>query len=153
MHCDKHVVKMILETAQMLCTAQWHFGIQAPYKKTHVNHPSSKWARENTSNYMWLCRLGKELCNEYRYRYGAHKRHKSEDIIDWCLDNPPINMSDGEFSPPPLAMPKEYYTSDHILSYRIYYIKDKSHILAYTKRSIPIWVGEMHEYKRLEIFS
>lgn len=39
MHCDKHVVKMILETAQLLSTAHWELGSTAPYKPTHKNHP------------------------------------------------------------------------------------------------------------------
>ena len=53
-HCDKHVIKMILETAQLLCCVHWVSGVEAPYKKTHVNHPSSVWARESLTNYKWF---------------------------------------------------------------------------------------------------
>ena len=42
---DKHVVKMPVESAQMLCTALHCCGQDAPYKATHVNHPDNIWCR------------------------------------------------------------------------------------------------------------
>lgn len=77
-HNDKHVVKMILESAQLLCGV--HHMTESnindiPYKLSHKNHPCSIWAREDISNYLWLCELGLELCKEYTYRYG--RRHKA----------------------------------------------------------------------------
>ena len=53
---DKHKVKMILESAQMLCTAHHHFGLgdEVPYRKAHYNHPSTIWTRANTNHYYWL---------------------------------------------------------------------------------------------------
>ena len=63
---NKHVVKMILESAQMLCTAHHHYdnGHNVPYKKAHYNHPSTIWCRQNASQYKWLydhmVALGKE---------------------------------------------------------------------------------------------
>jgi hypothetical protein len=83
MQCDQHVVKMTLETAQLLCSA-FAPGI-APYKPTHVNHPCSKWVREARDNYRWLFRHGLALANEYRYRFG--KTHASEKVISWCIDH------------------------------------------------------------------
>lgn len=139
MHGDKHVIKMILESAQMLCSVHWHFGHQAHYKKTHINHPCAKWARESDSNYMWLARLAKELCFEYRYRYGMYKRHKAEDVIDWLIDNVPKELPSIEFRQPPLAMPEEYKNNDHINAYRDYYVNDKRHLMVYTKRECPYW--------------
>ena len=74
---NKHVVKMILESAQMLCTAHHHYDedTDVPYKKAHYNHPSTIWTRESDDHYMWLfdhmCALGKE----YTKRYG--KTHLS----------------------------------------------------------------------------
>jgi len=68
-HCDKHVVKMIVETAQLLCSAHWMSGGSATYRKTHVNHPCAVWARKTKSNYLWLCNHGLALCNEYTKRY------------------------------------------------------------------------------------
>ena len=69
---NKHVVKMILESAQMLCTAHHHYesDVDIPYKKAHYNHPSTKWVRENASNYSWLYRHMIGLGAEYRNRYG-----------------------------------------------------------------------------------
>ena len=76
-HNDSHCVKMILEYAQMMCTAHRELDIISKnslmdvtlYKSTHKNHPSSKWARANAYNYWWLYRLWSNLCNEYTYRY------------------------------------------------------------------------------------
>ena len=80
---DKHVVKMVLETAQMLCAA-FPPG-EAPYKRSYYNHPCTVWARKSDDNYYWLCRHGIALSVEYTHRYG--KRHKSQDVIEWCLLN------------------------------------------------------------------
>jgi len=68
MHNDKHCVKMILESAQMLCTA--HRALDGNdkcdnlfmYKQAHLNHPSTKWVRENIYNYKWMFNLFEELC-------------------------------------------------------------------------------------------
>ena len=72
-HVDKHVVKMPLETAQMLCTARHELGEKPesiPYKVAHKNHPCTIWCRTSSENYDWLCDLGMVLCKEYTYRYG-----------------------------------------------------------------------------------
>ena len=53
-HCDRHCVKMVLETAQLLCTAHWMTGGEAPYKKTHFNHPSNKWAPTMYGYVIWV---------------------------------------------------------------------------------------------------
>ena len=74
-YIDKHVVKMPLETAQILCAVRKQYGDDtAPYKATHIHHPCCQWAAESVENYVWLCILGIELCCEYTYRYG--KIHK-----------------------------------------------------------------------------
>ena len=91
-HNDKHVVKMILETAQLLCGVHHMLEtkLEIPYKLSHKNHPCSIWVRECLENYVWLCDLGIELCLEYTHRYG--KRHNSHAIIAWCITNhPPHN--------------------------------------------------------------
>ena len=137
-HCDKHVVKMILETAQLLCGVH-HMTNQiteAPYKLSHRNHPCSIWARESLSNYLYLCELGLELCKEYTYRYG--KRHKSQDVIEWCLINKP-NIADKEFTEPARAMPDEYKSNCVVESYRNYYIGEKSKIAVWKNRETPEW--------------
>ena len=113
-HCDKHVVKMILETAQLLCGVHHVVELQyeIPYKLSHKNHPCAIWSRESLSNYLYLCELGLALCEEYTYRYG--KRHKSQDVIEWCLDNKP-NIHDVDFTSPPLAMGDEFKIGNNVI--------------------------------------
>jgi hypothetical protein len=138
-HCDKHVVKMILETAQLLCGVHHltnQVNVEIPYKLSHKNHPCSIWTRESLSNYLYLCDLGLELCKEYTYRYG--KRHKSQDVIEWCLVNKP-KIPDTGFTNPPKAMPDEYKVDDFVKSYRNYYVGAKSSIAKWKSRSIPEW--------------
>ena len=82
--CDKHVVKMILESAQMLCTAHHACPTAAPrpekfYKQAHLNHPSTIWVRTATANYDWMIVHALALCEEYTHRYG--KIHSSQSII------------------------------------------------------------------------
>jgi hypothetical protein len=133
-HCDKHVVKMILETAQLLCSAHHVTGGSAPYKLSHKNHPCSIWTRKSLSNY--LCELGLELSKEYTYRYG--KRHKSQDVIEWCLINKP-NIPDIGFTEPAMAMPDEYKVKSVVESYRNYYMGAKSGFAVWKNREKPFW--------------
>lgn len=127
--CDKHVVKMIVETAQMLCTV----GI-GPYKRTHVNHPCTVWAGHSLSNFNWLKIHGLELCKEYTFRYG--REHKTEQVIRSVL--PGENMVDVGLSRFALAMPDEYKCEDVVRSYRAYY-HSKSSFARWTKRKVPSW--------------
>jgi hypothetical protein len=135
-HNDKHVVKMILETAQLLCGAHWATGGEAPYKLSHKNHPCSIWVRSNKSNYRWLCELGLELCLEYEKRYG--KVHKSRAVILYCYEYTP-NIPEGKFFEPPLAMPDEYKESCHVQSYRNYYMGEKKDFCKWKDRVTPEW--------------
>jgi hypothetical protein len=136
-HNDKHVVKMILETAQLLCGVHWVTGNEAPYKLSHKNHPCSIWTRSSLENYLWLCELGLELCIEYEYRYG--KKHKTYDVIMWCILNKP-NISDVEFTSPPLAMPDHCKVGNNpIKSYRNYYMTEKSSFCNWKQRDTPHW--------------
>lgn len=131
--CDKHVVKMILESAQLLCAA-FPEG-DAPYKKTHVNHPCSIWTRANNSNYEWLVQHAYALCAEYTKRYG--KVHKSQSVIEWCDINRP-NLPEEPITPFPQAMPDQYKSSNPIQAYRAYYIGEKA-AFATWKTNIPDW--------------
>ena len=142
-HCDKHVIKLLLESGQLLCGA--HHVIahenrlstdQVPYKLSHKNHPCSIWVRESLSNYLYLCELGLELCKEYTYRYG--KRHKSQDVIEWCVTNK-VQVSDKGFTEPPKAIPDEYKVKDVIESYRNYYRGAKSGFATWKNREVPEW--------------
>jgi len=135
-HCNAHVVKMILEYAQILCSAIWSTGIEAPYKKTHMNHPCSIWTRQSKKNWKWLHGLAILLCEEYTYRY--EKIHKTESIIR-SLTCPEIE--NGPFTNPPQAMP-DYckVENDPVQAYRNYYNKEKTHILKWKKRNIPYFI-------------
>ena len=135
-HCDKHCVKMILETAQLLCGA-FEKG-DAPYKRTHYNHPCAKWSRESQSNYLWLVDFGKELATEYTKRYG--KTHKSLAVISWCGDNfKSLNLPKNPMTPFALAMPDKYRHLDPVKSYRDYYLGEKSEIAEWKHSKKPTW--------------
>jgi hypothetical protein len=129
LHCDKHVVKMILETAQMMSTIYHIYGHAdiAPYKPTHAHHPSVNWASENKANYEWLAELGRHLCNEYAIRYGS--RHTCEPIITQLLKDPPPELKAGpyRFTEPPQMMPDDCKVENNAVeAYRQYYRKYKA---------------------------
>ena len=135
-HVDKHVVKMILESAQLLSTAVRVSGIDAGYRATHVNHPCSIWTRQSLSNWLWLKDFTDKLNSEYMYRYGKNNAHKSHDI---AMDLPNPNIPDIGLTSFALAMPDEFKGDDAVKSYRDYYINHKRHIAVWSKRSIPEW--------------
>jgi len=142
---NKHVVKMILESAQMLCTAHHCYGsaeqkANVPYKQAHLNHPSTVWARQSKSTYMWLYDHMMALGTEYYVRYG--KTHLTITKCKDFLATPPKHIQGDEWSQPPQAMPDEYKHKDSIIAYWQYYINDKSHIAGKTEnkyREIPIY--------------
>jgi hypothetical protein len=146
-HCDKHVVKMILETAQLLYCSHWMLDPEnlppIAYKKTHPNHPCSIWIRESIENYRWLSELGIALCNEYTYRYG--KRHKTQDHLEWLYTHiPPLPMVERtQFR---MAMPNEFKCEDPILAYHAYYLIAKERMLIFTKRPPPPFVEKKRAY-------
>lgn len=152
-HCDKHVVKMLLEYTQILYTSNHVNGgtsaIQdtAPlcissgmrgYKLHAKNHPSVKWASESLAHYMWLNALALELVREHRYRFKT--MHACKEHLFWLRDHPPpglLTKSEWLRDPPP-AMPAEYRVNQQSVScYRAYYNGAKRHILTYTKRHFP----------------
>ena len=136
MLCDKHVVKMIVETAQMLCTVAASLGQQnVPYRPTHKNHPCTLWAGESKANWDWLVAHGLEMCAEYTRRYG--RIHKTQAIIEWCRDSG-SGPEKGSLTPFRLAMPQQYRCSDPVKSYRDYYIGEKAKFAKW-KISPPVW--------------
>lgn len=142
MHVDKHVVKMILESAQLLSTVHHYYQSDIAdqlYKSTHLNHPSTVWVRSGHQNYLWLYSLLVALCKEYTHRYG--KIHKTEwsGMMD-LLQNIPSAMPRAMFTEPTPAMPDECKVpNDSIASYRKYYIEKKSHMAKWTKQFTPNW--------------
>ena len=143
-HNDKHCVKMILEYAQMLSTA--HRVIDGDdkadklsvYKIAHLNHPSTVWARENSSQYQWLYRLFIALSDEYTYRY--NKIHTTDSKLREILVNSPDNISKEKiFRQPPQCMPEKYKCEDSVEAYHKYYIGEKAHFSQWKERQVPNW--------------
>ena len=147
---DRHVVKMILESCQLLSTA--HRVCDGKdnilmdereyilYKATHKNHPSAIWVRQSVSNYNWLVEHTYGLCAEYTHRYG--KVHKSQSLMLY-LQSPPYNVKDYDFTSIPCCMGDEYIISDNpVINYRNYYKKGKSDLHKWTKRNPPDWILE-----------
>jgi hypothetical protein len=130
-HCDKHVVKMVLETAQILSTVS---GLG--YKPTHRKHPCVIWAGASQANFDWLCQLGIELGYEYTYRYD--KIHKSSEVIETCsrFDGLPS----GERTTFKQCMPLYCIRyQDPIAGYRTYYMREKRHFCTWKRRGKPEW--------------
>jgi hypothetical protein len=81
-HCDQHVVKMILESVQILCTALYKHGFSTPYKPTHKKHPCVLWAEDSYDNFIWLKKLALALNEEYKYRFERSNDHKSIAVLN-----------------------------------------------------------------------
>ena len=166
-HCNKHVVKMILEAGQMLCAAHWmswldkfgktrsNFKLMRDVKQflkdnvpkekqpawgiTHINHPCTIWTRQSLENYNWHLELMACLLWEYTRRY--NKTHKSEELYQWLLHNTPLCFPQQGRTPFPICMKEEYKVgNDPIQSYRNYYIKDKVRFAKWEPRAkTPEW--------------
>lgn len=164
MHVSKHVIKMIIEYAQIMSTAHrvldgeqgidkryvhgslparyrnvkvWHLPDERQsvlYKATHINHPSAIWCRENNSNYQWLFFMWTYLLDEYTYRYG--KTHACARLAT-TLAITPKNIPFGDFFAPTPAMPDDVKVAGNsMLSYHNYYNKHK--------RSFASWQGRIN---------
>jgi hypothetical protein len=145
---NKHVIKMILESAQLLCTAhrvldgtqimvksksghnlkKWQHDNpdydKLLYKSTHVNHPSAIWVRESSENYTWLYKHFIALGNEYKQRYS--KTHKSIEELRFLLASPPKNIPHISQTPVRIAITNSaWHKSTPVESYRAYYINEK----------------------------
>jgi hypothetical protein len=149
-HCDKHVVKMILESAQLLSGVIHSinndygpiFDTSKVYRATHMNHPCAVWTRASSSNYCALLKLLEHLLTEYTYRYGkVHKTtavyYELEHLRDSVLAALPSAPT-----PRPLAMPDEFKGLDAVESYRQYY-KYKYGVISmkWTMRNAPDWLN------------
>lgn len=136
-HCDKHVVKMIVETAQLLSTAVRLNGFDNDdvYKITHKNHPSAVWVRSSSTHYIWTLDLLRELLTEYTIRYG--KIHKTTSVYQTLINIGPIGRCI-DWIDPPQCMPDDCKSSDTVESYRAYYKAHKSHFATW-KTCVPSW--------------
>jgi hypothetical protein len=173
MHCDKHVVKMIIEYAQLMSTAhrildgeeyidltangrrikRWRMKDETfengLMKASHINHPSNVWVRASKQNYLWLNRMWIYLLHEYTYRYG--KVHACAKYMD-VLYTTPKNIPDLPFTNPTPAMPEECkITNDSLASYHKYYVEKKVAFAKWTKRDRPKWFVEGILQKMVDI--
>lgn len=164
---NQHVVKMGLESAQLLCNAhrildgskvverkdskrkrtKWvmdGFLENVLYKATHTNHPCSVWVRESVENYNWLHSHMNAILSEYTVRYGkVHKIEKGGLLL--ALSIPPVNIPKVPFTEPPFCMPDKYIVSgDAVENYRNFYNHGKKHLHKWKVRPAPYWI-EMEE--------
>lgn len=144
-HCDKHVVKMILESAQIICSAlNIASGAQIMcYKTTHANHPSVIWARESVDNIDYLCQLMNNLDEVRMTTFNKTIPHKSVTLLPYedVMKVARAVLPSIGLTPFPLVMPDEYkISSDPIECYREYYRKGKKSLLTYTGREKPVWL-------------
>jgi hypothetical protein len=165
---DRHVVKMILESAQMLstCAHDGKFvGLNDDtllYKRTHANHPCNIWLRDSMANVAWLtCHLD-ALVAEYHYRFrkvhatdglrwlfkrtlaayvGADRVHTSRSMSDGGLHPAMLELA-SQHTPFAVCMPDDYKALDAVESYRNVYIRSKifqDHV-KWTGRFIPDFI-------------
>ena len=163
-HTYKHVIKMILEYSQLLCTAhrvidgtlvqvvsksgrnKKHYSLSDDresflYIATHVNHPSAVWTRINSANYSWLANLAVQLCLVYSNHAG--RTHKCQPLLEWLANNIPQNIKcEDTMTPLLLAMPEVYHTSDPVKSYRAYYNNEKKHLFDWRHSETPAWINQ-----------
>lgn len=164
LQCDKHVVKMIVESAQMLSTIHrmldgkeerrlsksgktnvkyWSLSDYRElimYKAVHMYHPCTVWTGESLANYQWHYEHFVALCDEYQYRYG--KTHKTDTLLRKVLSKAPSNIPNKALTPFKLAMGSnpECMLADPVESYRAFYqTKQERFKMVWTGRDIPEW--------------
>ncbi len=145
--CDKHISKMLIETAQMLCTtARTLHNLHHPdfYRSTHRNHPMTLWVGAHLSNFRYTMEIGRQIALEYTYRY--KKIHKAQRIIDLFFSMmhnnifPDMPFDKDSISTPPQCMPEIYFDTHHITAYRKYYQGDKQRFAQWNNgRPAPDW--------------
>lgn len=147
-HCDKHIVKMPIEYAQLISSVLHHVGLEAPYKETHKNHPCAIWARQLSGNYTFLYDLAIAVGKEYTARYGkVHKSTQALDNVPRVLEELPI----GKSPLPNCTTIKDYYPELNLVDkYRLYYLRDKEHILKYNYSKEPWWMGDRFYQQQLK---
>jgi hypothetical protein len=158
-HCDKHAVKMILESAQMISTVFDKYDYHQDYmiKPCFQNHPCTLWAGKTYKNLLWLINLGNELTKEYTSRY--NKVHKYNDIFRLASEH--IEYLSDKFpeeglQPFAIAMPEylkeqavENYSSDDAIQlYRQYYILEKNRFAVWKYSEMPDWYRKSKTIKK-----
>jgi len=130
---------MILESAQIMCTALNKMGFTTPYKSTHNKHPCVLWVEESYSNFVWLAQLAIELNTEFKYRYEKDKDHASILVIRE-IEN--LTFSDNGLTEFSQAVPEKYkFRGNAVRAYRSFYRGEKAKFARWTKRPIPRWMN------------
>jgi hypothetical protein len=166
LQCDKHIVKMIVESAQMLSTAHrmldgYHIRAASKsgktqvkvwlhpdpemdsvlYKAVHSAHPCTVWTMVSSENYNWHYQHFVALCDEYTHRYG--KVHLTDKLLREKLSGLPKSIKHGPITPFALAMgsnPECMYPNDPVRSYREFYqTKQDRFKMVWTNREVPEW--------------
>lgn len=164
LHCDKHVVKMVIEYAQMLSTAHRildgeeyldktangrnikRYRLQDTemesvlYKASHIKHPSAIWVRENAIQYQYMYDMFVALCDEYTYRYG--RVHETDKKLRVLLNQLPMNIELGSWREPPQCMPDDVKTNKSIDAYHKYYQVYKKDFAKWTDRPVPNFMSK-----------
>mgnify|MGYP003624518092 CR=1 FL=1 len=143
-HCDKHVPKMILESAQMLSIVARTHGFDVGYNMSTTGafskHPCTLWVGKSRRHFDFLCELGDFLCDEFYIRFGS-KEHKTRATIkEINVDEIREKIPDKGWTIPPQCMPEEYKGKDPVEAYRKYYQVEKAYFAKYAKgRNAPYW--------------
>ena len=164
LHCDRHVIKMTTEYAQLLSSAVWTYepkiALALHYKRQimnapphitgrsrhgHFNHRCMVWTRASRANFDWLKALALALGQEYYVRYGWRKDKHHSSLIN-CIVH--LNSTDKfpnlPFTPPPQSMPDQYKGVDTVEAYRRLYVHEKIRFATYTHRAVPKWLREAY---------
>lgn len=156
MMCDKHVVKMIVESCQLLSTAHhvldgqettintgkrkyktYLCSKQNICKATMINHPCTIWTRRSRANYCWLWQHANSLCKEYTNRYV--RQHSMEQMLQGPLNDIPENIDKGGLTEFAQAMPDGYKRQNAVDAYRAYYLGEKARFAKWKTGKIPSW--------------
>lgn len=161
-HCNKHIVKMITEHAQMMSMAIWYHDrkqalrlyekgriMNAPPEVTgkpprtdsHLMHPCTMWVRESRKHFDWLKLMSAEMAHEYYLRFGQFHnppRHHSS-YVDCIAHLNSSKIPDSPWESPPQAMPEEFRGPDAAEAYKRLYGLDKIRFARWTVREMPEW--------------
>lgn len=130
------VVKMILESCQILSTVLNEQGFQAPYRSFNPKHPSCLWAAESSNNFANLVAHTQAMLEEYTLRFG--KTHKCEQVLAKILEiYDPGKFATNEPTPLKLAMPDSFKHENPVLAYRKFYASKPR--IRYPKNRVPKW--------------
>ncbi|MBA42491.1 MAG: hypothetical protein CMF62_00590 [Magnetococcales bacterium] len=150
-YCDKHVSKIAIEIAQILCNIHQNLGYDAPYKKCKAIKQTQgvyKWILESVANYKYSAKLGLALIDEYFYRYDKNE-HRTKPVLEWCLKNIPKEIPEKKMTKFKLSHRIEAFdkiSTDPVLNSKFLYVELKCNGDKWSKRKVPEWFNILNEY-------